>query len=261
MKSRANLKGHPIHPMLIPFPIAFFTGAFIFDIVSVLNGNTRLWDVGLYLSIAGIIGGAAAAVPGLIDYFGTVPPNSSAKKRASKHALLNVTMLLLFLSAVLYRSSGGTSSAIVISLELAAIILMCFAGWMGATLVYRNQIGVDPRYADAGKWKELKTNEEAGKIEVGAIDELKTNQMKLVHIGKKRVVIAKTENGYVAFNDRCSHRGGSLAGGSMICGTVQCPWHGSQFDVKTGNVKAGPANEKIEVYAISESQGKIFVHI
>ena len=85
--------------------------------------------------------------------------------------------------------------------------------------------------------------------------------MKLVHIGEKRIVIGKTENGYVAFNDRCTHRGGSLAGGMMICGTVQCPWHGSQFDVNSGMVKAGPAKEKIEVYQISESEGKIFLNL
>jgi nitrite reductase/ring-hydroxylating ferredoxin subunit len=61
----------------------------------------------------------------------------------------------------------------------------------------------------------------------------------------------------VAFDDRCTHRGGSLAGGTMICGTVQCPWHGSQFDVSSGAVKAGPATEGIGTFAI-EKQGDKF---
>jgi nitrite reductase/ring-hydroxylating ferredoxin subunit len=56
----------------------------------------------------------------------------------------------------------------------------------------------------------------------------------------------------VAFNDRCTHRGGSLAGGVMICGTVQCLWHGSQFDVITGKVACGPAKEAIAVYEVDE---------
>jgi nitrite reductase/ring-hydroxylating ferredoxin subunit len=85
--------------------------------------------------------------------------------------------------------------------------------------------------------------------------------MKLIHTKDKRIVVARTEQGYVAFDDRCTHKGGSLAGGSMICGTVQCPWHGSQFDVKTGEVKAGPAKDKIEIYPVSESGGKVYLSV
>ena len=79
--------------------------------------------------------------------------------------------------------------------------------------------------------------------------------MKLVHVAGKRVVVGRTADGYVAFDDRCTHRGASLADGVMICGTVQCPWHGSQFDLATGNVKAGPARESIRVYRV-ESVGE-----
>jgi nitrite reductase/ring-hydroxylating ferredoxin subunit len=83
--------------------------------------------------------------------------------------------------------------------------------------------------------------------------------MKLIRIGDKRIVLGRTEKGYVAFDDHCTHRGGSLAGGSMICGTVQCPWHGSQFDVQTGQTKAGPAKESIKTYPVSESNGKVYL--
>ena len=61
------------------------------------------------------------------------------------------------------------------------------------------------------------------------------NQMKLVHVDEARIVVARTEDGYAAFQDRCTHRGGPPIG-ALICGTVQCPWHGSQFDVQTGEV-------------------------
>ena len=150
---------------------------------------------------------------------------------------------------------------ILIALEGAGWILLLFAGWMGGTLVYRNQIGVGPRYAEAGKWTEEYFSESEGEIEVGNVNELKINQMKLVHIGDKRVVIGRSEEGYVAFDDRCTHRGGSLAGGSMICGTVQCPWHGSQFSVSDGTVKAGPAKMPIVTYTLREEDGKLFLTI
>ena len=83
--------------------------------------------------------------------------------------------------------------------------------------------------------------------------------MKLVHVNKERIVIARTENEFVAFSDHCTHRGGSLAGGIMICGTVHCPWHGSHFDVHTGNVKAGPAEKNIRTYSIEIQNDRIYL--
>jgi uncharacterized membrane protein/nitrite reductase/ring-hydroxylating ferredoxin subunit len=259
MKSRANIKGHPVHPMLIPFPVAFFTGTLIFDILGLAYDHTTYWIIGQHLGIAGIIGGLVAAVPGLIDYFSTVPPDSSAKKRATLHGLTNITMLLIFSVAAFYRRSDSAMPVLVIALEAAGFILMSIAGWMGATLVYRNQIGVDPRYANAGKWKEQKVEHSSDPIFVADIDELQLNQMKLILAGSKRIVLARTEKGYVAFSDRCTHKGGSLAGGSMMCGTVQCPWHGSQFNVHNGTVTAGPADKKVEVYSIAEIAGKVYI--
>ena len=135
------------------------------------------------------------------------------------------------------------------------------AGWMGGTLVHRNPKGVDIRYAGAGKWKELYIDDEAGPLEVCTTEELGVDQMKLIHIKDKRIVIARTEQAFVAIDDRCTHRGGSLAGGVMICGTVQCPWHGSQFDVKTGVAKAGPAKDKINTFQVKEAEGKVYLII
>ena len=123
---------------------------------------------------------------------------------------------------------------------------------MGGTLVFRNQIGVDHRYADAGKWSEEKLKGE-GKLEIIGLEKLALNQMKLFWVNQHRVVIGRIEAGFVAFYDRCTHNGGSLADGSLICGTVQCPWHGAQFDAKTGKVKAGPAKKDIRTYHITKS--------
>lgn len=126
-------------------------------------------------------------------------------------------------------------------------------------MVYRNQIAVDPRYANAGKWKEEYLHNSGEAIRVATIDELQTNQMKLIHVDGKRIVIAKTETGYVAFDDRCTHKGGSLAAGAMICATVQCPWHGSQFDVNNCSIKSGPAKQNINTYNLREENGKILL--
>jgi nitrite reductase/ring-hydroxylating ferredoxin subunit/uncharacterized membrane protein len=261
MRSRAHIKGHPIHPILITFPIAFFVGTLIFDVLSVLANKPAYWKTGQYLETAGIISGVLAAIPGFIDYMYTVPPGSSAKQRASKHALTNISMLVVFTLALINRQLPHFSVTLQIGFEFGGVILLMIAGWMGATLVHSNQIGVNVRYANSGKWNEMNGVDDKGRVEVATTDELDVNQLKLVHVNDKRIVIAKTEEGYVAFDDFCTHKGGSLAGGSMICGTVQCPWHGSHFDVNTGAVKAGPATKPIKVYTIEYAGDKVYVQL
>jgi nitrite reductase/ring-hydroxylating ferredoxin subunit/uncharacterized membrane protein len=257
MRSKVNVKSHPLHPILVPFPIAFFTGTLISHLLGWLMNMPDLLRTAYFLNVGGIGFALLAAVPGLLDFLYTVPPKSTGKKRAAKHGIINVTMLVCFAVALFFRNDSN--HIIVALLELIGVSLMVIAGWMGGTLVYRNQIGVDIRYAHAGKWNEASYDVNEGEIEVATTDELKINSMKLLHLRNKRIVLARTEDRYVAFDDRCTHRGGSLASGSTMCNTVQCPWHGSQFDLITGAVKAGPAQEAIKTYVIKESQGKILL--
>jgi nitrite reductase/ring-hydroxylating ferredoxin subunit/uncharacterized membrane protein len=259
MRSTAAIKGHPIHPILIAFPVAFGVGAPVFDIVGVLADWPTVWVTGAYLSAGAILCGLAAGVPGFIDYLYTVPPGSSAKKRATWHMGVNVTALVLIALGWLFRDPHTLRpGAGTIVLELVGIGLMSWGGWMGGVLVYRNQIGVDHRYARAGKWCEQTVEGKPGEaVDVAAADELQVDQMKLLHVNGRRIVLSRTEGGYAAFDDHCTHRGGSLAGGVMACGTVTCPWHGSQFDVTTGATKAGPAEKPIRTYLTEETGGRV----
>ena len=259
MKSKANVNGHPLHPILIAFPVAFFTGTLIFDLLALFQKSEMYWQIGVHLELAGIIGGFIAAIPGIIDYLHTVPPNSSAKSRATKHGLINVCMLVLFITAFVIR--GNEISIVIVVMEAIGVVLLSIAGWMGGTLVYSNQIGLNNRYASSGKWNEAHFNHSSGLIEVADAEELKIDQMKLLKIDNKRVVLGRTEKGFTAFDDRCTHKGGSLAAGTMICGTVQCPWHGSQFNVETGEVKAGPATNRITVYKTEVNNGKVYIQL
>jgi nitrite reductase/ring-hydroxylating ferredoxin subunit len=148
--------------------------------------------------------------------------------------------------------------------EVAGAALMTVAGWMGGTLVYRNQIGVDHRYADAGKWREERlpaAYAPGDLVDVASEGDLQVGQMKLFRIGDLRIALARTESGYRAFSDRCTHKGGPLSDGVLICGTVQCPWHGSQFDADTGEVKAGPAGEPIETYPVRTLGGRVLLEL
>jgi nitrite reductase/ring-hydroxylating ferredoxin subunit/uncharacterized membrane protein len=235
--------------MLIPFPFAFLTGGWAYGVAGALRRSRDLSTVAHYLIPTGVAAGLMAAVPGIIDYTQSVPPASSGKKRATQHALVNTTALALFTAGWLI-GRRRRAKGIPLALETLGLAAMSIGGWLGGTLVYRNQIGIDHRYANAGKWQE-ESREHAGSfalVAAAAAGALDVNQMKLVHAGDERVVVARTETTYAAFSDRCTHRGGPLSDGALICGTVQCPWHGSQFDVHTGEVKCGPAEKPIKTY-------------
>jgi uncharacterized membrane protein/nitrite reductase/ring-hydroxylating ferredoxin subunit len=259
MKSKAVLLGHPLHPMLIPFPFAFLTGAVVFDAVGWFADAPTWWTTGAYLGVAGIGTGVVAALPGLIDYLYTVPPESSGKSRATKHMIANLSAVALFALAWWIRGGPRTRPDIgVLGLEALGLAVLSIGAYMGGTLVTRNLISVDHRYAGAGKWRDETIDAAAGRpVIVAKSDELKIDQMKLLRVAGRRIVLARTERGYVAFDDRCTHKGGSLAGGVMICGTVQCLWHGSQFDASNGTVKAGPAEKPIRVYRVTEEAGQV----
>jgi nitrite reductase/ring-hydroxylating ferredoxin subunit/uncharacterized membrane protein len=251
MRTRASYNGHPIHPMLIPYPFAFLTGGWGFGLAAAFTGSRDLRTVARYLIPTGLAAGTIAAVPGIVDYLHSVPPQSSAKERARTHGLLNSAALTLFAAGWwLGRRSRRTAAPLLVQGLGAAA--MSTAAWMGGVLVNRNQIGVDHRYANAGKWQEEERLHAEGRALAFAAAPLEVDQMKLVHADGQRIAVGRTESGFAAFDDRCTHKGGPLSDGVLICGTVQCPWHGSQFDVTTGQVKCGPAERPIRTYTVAQ---------
>lgn len=263
MRSKANIKGHPIHPMLIAYPIAFATAAPLADLAGLLGDWPTLLTAGAYASLAAVVTGLVAAVPGFIDFLFVVPPKSSARQRAIYHMVVNVVALGLMAAGWAFRDwETHRPETLAVIFEFASISCMTVGGWLGGTLAYRNQIGVDHRYADAGKWREQYLEPDAnGFVVVQNANELKLDQMILAHVGSKRIVLARTEDGFAAFDDSCTHRGGSLAAGMMTCGTVMCPWHGSQFDVRSGKVQVGPAEKSISTYEVDEMGSEVRIRI
>jgi nitrite reductase/ring-hydroxylating ferredoxin subunit/uncharacterized membrane protein len=238
--------------MLIVYPFAFLTGAFGFGLAGRALRNRDLTMVSRYLIPTGVAAGIVSAVPGLVDYLGSVPPRSSGRQRAARHGLLNTAALALFSASALLdrRNSRRTLPLLLQGLGTTALSI---AGHLGGTLVYRNQIGVDHRYAGAGRWQEERLSRTDGGELQRSAEPLGVNQMKLVHVDGERVVVARTEDGHAAFDDRCTHKGGPLSDGALICGIVQCPWHGSQFDVRTGAVRCGPAEQRLRTFPVAEA--------
>src|ERR671924_514499 len=125
MRSKASYDGHPFHTALIPFPFAFLTGAFVFDAAGWLFGWADWIATGGHLAGAGVPTALIAAVPGLIDYLYTVPPNSSGKKRATEHMLFNLSAVALMATALGMRLAA-LPIGIVVVVEAIAIALLLY---------------------------------------------------------------------------------------------------------------------------------------
>ena len=210
----------------------------------------ELKTVSRYLVPTGVAAGLLAAVPGIIDYRYSVPPRQF-RPRNGRRSTPSSTPPPSRCSPRGGSSEGDRAARRCRSRSRrSGAAAISVGGWLGGTLAFRNQIGVDHRYANAGKWQEETRENRRARALTSAAAPLGVNQMKLVHVDDERIVVARTERGHAAFQDRCTHRGGPLSDGVLICGVVQCPWHGSQFDVETGEVKCGPAEQKIQTYEI-----------
>lgn len=169
MKSTAHIQGHPIHPMLIPYPFALLSSAAAFDVSASVAGRPSLAQTASHLSTAGLVSALVAAVPGLIDYFGTVPRHTKARRSATQHALLNVSALLCFGLAETRRRDDATLPQTGLALEVVGTGLLSVAGWLGGELVYHDQMGVvDHPAPDAGRLPQASTVEgEVARTRIG----------------------------------------------------------------------------------------------
>jgi uncharacterized membrane protein len=143
MRSKARLLGHPIHPMLIVFPLGLLATAVIFDIVHGITGNGGWTGIAYYLIAAGVIGGLVAAVFGLIDWLG-IPSGTRAKRVGAFHGLTNLSVVVLFAVSWFVRREAPTDPAtIAYVLSAVGAGAALIGGWLGGELVDRLGVGVD----------------------------------------------------------------------------------------------------------------------
>jgi uncharacterized membrane protein len=143
MESKVKVAGHPVHPMLIVFPLGLLATAVVFDIIYLISENSQWTLVSYYMIGAGIIGGLAAAATGWLDWFG-IPNGTRAKRVGLWHGVGNVVVLGLFiLSWVLRRDAPEVPPTGAIVASLAGAVLAVVTGWLGGELVNRLGVGVD----------------------------------------------------------------------------------------------------------------------
>lgn len=140
----AKIARHPIHPMLIVFPIGLWIFSLVCDLVFLYKPNHPLWrDMAFYTMAGGWIGALAAAVPGFIDYLGMSP--GAAKSKATTHMTFNLVVVMLYAINLWMRSAGDGVGGWPMVLSVIAVLLLAVAGWLGGDLVYVQGVGVEEK--------------------------------------------------------------------------------------------------------------------
>jgi uncharacterized membrane protein len=142
-QSTASIAGHPIHPMLIPFPVAFLVTAFVTDLVYWATGYEVWASASQWLLGAGVVTALLAAVFGFTDFFGDARIRQLGD--AWKHMIGNLIAVVLALANWYVRYRSGAAAGVFpagIWLSLITVLLLLFNGWKGWEMVYRHRVGI-----------------------------------------------------------------------------------------------------------------------
>jgi uncharacterized membrane protein len=142
LRSIARVGGHPIHPMVVPFPIACFFGAFVTDLVYWWTDAVQWETFSVWLLTAGMVLAGFAVIAGLIDFIGN--RHIRALRPAWFHVLGNAIALILTLINAFVHSRDGYTAVIPTGLILSTLVvlILMFTAWNGWSMVYRNGTGV-----------------------------------------------------------------------------------------------------------------------
>lgn len=153
MASPASIQKHPIHPMLIPFPIGLWIFSLLCDVVYAMGWGGAVWnDMAFYTMVGGIIGALAAAIPGYIDYRSLTDPQTTTIARW--HMLVNLSIVVLFAINLSLRMWSEPGAVLPVLLSLVGIAMLGVAGWLGGELVYVHRVAVEPEPKVAASAKE-----------------------------------------------------------------------------------------------------------
>src|SRR5438552_1077336 len=260
---------HPLHPMLVHFPIGFFLLSLLLDLASLaFPAIPHLVRDAFYAMLLGVVTALIAAVPGFVDYT-DIRSDHPGKRTATAHLTLNLIVVALYGINLGVRSSSLADPRISIGaliLSLVGIALLSASGYLGGRLVYDEGIGVGrhkrrtPTPAHTLHFSASKKGD-GGFVLVPEAERLGGNETLRVEIDDQVMTIAKIDNQLYAFQEFCTHRFGPLSEGAFDGFNVQCPWHNSCFDVRTGKVTQGPAKVDLKSFKVEICSGKICVGV
>ena len=227
--------GHPVHPLAVAIPIGTWTLAFGLDLLAELGllrdrAAPRAADLALKVGTAGAI---LSIATGMADWNQL---NGRDRRVGLVHGTINTAAVGINIASIVLRGRGRLSAGRWLS--GGAFVFTGLSSYLGAHLIYRRKVAVD--HAD-------RSPEPRDYKAVVAFADLQDNVPHRVavwdEVAKKEIGIALVRRGerVHALGARCAHAGGPLDQGWVFEGTLVCPWHGSRFDLETGQTVTGPA--------------------
>ncbi|MDQ3408336.1 MAG: Rieske (2Fe-2S) protein [Chloroflexota bacterium] len=229
--------GHSLHAALSDLPIGIYTLVLVFDVL----GQREAAGIALFL---GILAHAAAAVAGFADYTDT---DGRPRMVATVHSTLMSVAIVIYIASLVMRSNSGDQTVPIV-LSFVGYGLVTAGAYVGGEVAYTlgNMVNRHAwRFMGAGKWQALDVTEIAEGVPVKA------------KAGALTLVLVRYGETIHALHDTCAHAGGPLSEGTIVDGCIECPWHGSRFELVTGYRKRSPTTydqPRFEV-RVSESGG------
>jgi nitrite reductase/ring-hydroxylating ferredoxin subunit/uncharacterized membrane protein len=233
--------GHRFHPLLIPLPIGFWSGALIFDLIATRRAR---WAADVLVG-SGIAAAVPTAAAGLSDWADAEP---EGRRVGLVHASVNTLALACYSASLVARLLGRRKAGV--GLGLAGAAAVSVGGYLGGHLSYVQAVGVEKRRV-AGGPKEWTAVLDAADLAEGA--------PRVVRADDTDVLLVREGDRLHALWARCTHELGPLAEGRFADGCVTCPWHGSTFRLADGKVVRGPAAYSQPTYETRVTDGKIEV--
>jgi uncharacterized membrane protein/nitrite reductase/ring-hydroxylating ferredoxin subunit len=262
---------HPIHPMLVHFPIGLFVLSLLLDGASVLFAVPNIVRASYYAMLLAEITALVAAVPGFVDYT-DIRGDHPAKRTATTHMILNLIAVGVYGINLGVRTSALNDPKVApwpLMLSLVGIGLISISGYLGGDLIYADGVGVGRhKRRTATPQETIKVQSPGGKelaelnfVPVAEAEHLGNHETLRVEVNGYVMTIAKVEDQLFAFQEFCTHRFGPLSEGTFDGFNVQCPWHNSCFDVRTGKVTNGPAKVDLKTFKIEQRDGRVFIGV
>lgn len=231
--------GHPAHPMLVTVPIGAVTSAVVLDLL----GN----DCRAARRLVGL--GLLSAVPAGLTGFSDWSDTRGAERRVGvAHLALNAVGLGLLGGSWLARRDDRSAAGPWLS--LAGLALLGGSGWLGGHLSYALGVGVDTTafQRPPTEW-----------TDAAADSEVVDGRPIAVTVEDTPVLLVRSDGAIQAIGDRCTHRGAPLHEGPVVDGCIECPWHGSRFDLSDGAVVRGPATRPAPAFETRVVDGRVQV--
>lgn len=214
--------GHPLHALLTDVPIGALTLTIVLDIANLRQAA----DIALALGVLTML---AAAAAGFADYADT---DGLARQRATVHSTLMLTSLVVYLVSLAIRYGNPVDRTPAVITSIVAYLILSAGAYIGGDVVYDlgNMVDRHAFRSRGTKWAPL---DAPADLPEGVLTKAKT--------GAQTLLLVRRGDTILALHETCAHAGGPLSEGTIVDGCVECPWHGSRFDLATGNLRRGPS--------------------